>query len=398
MTIETVDTQPKRNLLNDPKVRAIIAQVVVIGLFVSLIAYIVGNAAANMEKAGIKAGFDFLGLQAGFMPTSPNFNLTNFDVNTDTHLDVFWLGLVNTLVIAVVGIIAATIVGFVFGVLRLSSNPLVRFIAALYIEGTRNVPLLLQILTWYFAVLLALANVRQSINLGDLVFLNNRYLVAPAPVLEDGFGFVTIAFIVGIIATFVMSRWAHKRQDQTGQQFPVFLTSIGLIFGLPILVLLATGVPLSWDIPALKGFNFVGGFQVTSQLTALFLALTFYTGAFIAENVRSGIQAVSHGQTEASYALGLRPNRTMSLIVIPQAMRVIVPPVTSQYLNLTKNSSLAIAIGYPEIVNVFMGISLNQTGKAIEIIGMTMGVYLTISLLISLFMNWYNKRVALVER
>jgi general L-amino acid transport system permease protein len=398
MTIEAVDTQPKPNLLNDPKFRAIVAQIVVVVLFVSLLAYIGNNAAENMEKIGIKAGFDFLGLQAGFMPTSPNFNITGFDVNTDTHMDVFWLGLVNTLLIAVIGIISATIVGFIFGVLRLSSNPLVNFVAAAYIEGTRNIPLLLQILVWYFGVLLALPVVKNSLNMGDLVFLNNRYLVAPAPVFEDGFGFVVAGFVIGIIATFFMARWARIRQEKTGEQFPVFFTALGLIFGLPILVLLATGVPLTWDIPALKGFNFVGGVQITSQLTALFLALTFYTGAFIAENVRSGIQAVSHGQTEASSALGLRPNRTMSLIVIPQAMRVIVPPVTSQYLNLAKNSSLAIAIGYPDIVNVFMGISLNQTGKAIEIIGMTMGVYLTISLLISMFMNWYNKRVALVER
>jgi general L-amino acid transport system permease protein len=398
MTIEAVDTQPKPNLLNDPKFRAIVAQIVVVVLFVSLLAYIGNNAAENMEKIGIKAGFDFLGLQAGFMPTSPNFNITGFDVNTDTHMDVFWLGLVNTLLIAVIGIISATIVGFIFGVLRLSSNPLVNFVAAAYIEGTRNIPLLLQILVWYFGVLLALPVVKNSLNMGDLVFLNNRYLVAPAPVFEDGFGFVVAGFVIGIIATFFMARWARIRQEKTGEQFPVFFTALGLIFGLPILVLLATGVPLTWDIPALKGFNFVGGVQITSQLTALFLALTFYTGAFIAENVRSGIQAVSHGQTEASSALGLRPNRTMSLIVIPQAMRVIVPPVTSQYLNLAKNSSLAIAIGYPDIVNVFMGISLNQTGKAIEIIGMTMGVYLTISLIISMFMNWYNKRVALVER
>ena len=398
MTIETIDTQPKRNLLYDPKVRAIIAQVVVVALFVSFILYIVGNTAENLERLGIRAGFDFLGLQAGFMPTSEYFNLTGFDVNTDTHLDVFILGLVNTLLIAALGIVAATVVGFIFGVLRLSSNPLVNFVAASYIEVTRNIPLLLQILVWYFGVILALPNVRTSMNIADTVFLNNRYLVAPSPVFEDGFGFTLAALVIGIIATVFVSRWAHKRQDATGQQFPTFRAGLGLVVGLPIVVLLATGMPLSWDVPALKGFNFAGGFQVTSQLTALFLALTFYTGAFIAENVRAGILAVSHGQTEASYALGLRPNKTMSLIVIPQALRVIVPPVTSQYLNLAKNSSLAIAIGYPELVNVFMGISLNQTGKAIEIIAMTMGVYLTISLAISLYMNWYNKRVALVER
>jgi len=398
MTIETIDTQPKRNLLNDPKIRAIIAQVVVVALFVSFVLYIIGNTAENLETLGIKAGFDFLGLQAGFMPTSPNFNLTGFDVNTDTHLDVFYLGLVNTLLIAALGIVAATFVGFVFGVLRLSSNPLVNFVAAAYIETTRNIPLLLQILVWYFAVILALPNVKTSMSIGDMVFLNNRYLVAPSPIFEDGFGFTLAAFLIGIVATIFVSRWAHKRQDETGQQFPVFRAGLGLILGLPIVVLLVSGMPLSWNIPALKGFNFVGGVQITSQLTALFLALTFYTGAFIAENVRAGILAVSHGQTEAAYALGLRPNRTMSLIVIPQALRVIVPPVTSQYLNLAKNSSLAIAIGYPELVNVFMGISLNQTGKAIEIIAMTMGVYLTISLTISMFMNWYNKRVALVER
>ena len=398
MTIEAVDTQPKPNLLNDPKVRAVIAQIVVVVLFVSFVSYIVSNTAVNLEKLGIKAGFEFLGLQAGFMPTSPNFNLTGFDVSKDTHLDVFYLGLVNTILVSVLGIIAATIVGFFFGVLRLSSNPLLRFVAAAYIEGTRNIPLLLQILVWYFAVLLALPGVKQSINIGDMFFLNLRYLVIPAPIFEDGFGYVVTAIIVGIVATVFMVRWARKRQEKTGEQFPVVLAGLGLIIGLPVVTLFAVGVPLSWDIPALKGFNFQGGVQVISQLAALFLALTFYTGAFIAENVRAGILAVSHGQTEASYALGLRPNRTMSLIVIPQALRVIIPPVTSQYLNLAKNSSLAIAIGYPELVNVFMGISLNQTGKAIEIIGMTMGVYLTISLLISMFMNWYNKRVALVER
>ena len=388
----------KVSLLNDPKVRALVAQVVVVVLFLAFVAYIIDNTATNLERLGIAAGFGFMNEIAGFLPTSPNFNLTGFDVNSSTHGDVFWLGLVNTLLIAVLGIISATIVGFVMGVLRLSSNVLVNFVAALYIESTRNVPLLLQILIWYFGVILMLPLVRNSINIGDVIFINNRYIVVPTMIAGEGFWLTPVALLLAIVVIVVLRRWAAKRQDETGQQFPLFWVSLGLLIGLPLLAQIVTGFPVTWDVPYLKGFNFKGGGQITSQLMGLWAALTFYTGAFIAENVRAGILAVSHGQTEASHAVGLRPGTTMRLVIIPQALRVIVPPVNSQYLNLTKNSSLAIAIGYPDLVNVFTGISLNQTGNSVEIIALTMLVYLTISLVISLFMNWYNRRVALVER
>jgi general L-amino acid transport system permease protein len=251
---------------------------------------------------------------------------------------------------------------------------------------------------WYFAVLQPLPRPRQSLELGEAVFLNNRGMYLPKPVAEDGFGIVMAAFLAAIVAVFVIARWARRRQAETGQQFPVFLTGLGLIVGLPMLVFVFSGAPMHLEYPALKGFNFRGGIEIIPELAALTLALSIYTGTFIAEAVRSGIQAVSHGQTEASSALGLRPNLTLKLVVIPQAMRVIIPQLTSQYLNLTKNSSLATAIGYPDLVNVFAGTTLNQTGQAVEVIAMTMAVYLSISLSISLFMNWYNKRVQLVER
>ena len=393
------DEAPKASFWRDQRNRAIMTQIVVISLFVALVWFIVDNTIENLARLGIEPGFDFMGEIAGFMPTSPNFNITNFDVNSSTHKDVFFLGLVNTVLIAFCGIVLSTVVGFIFGVLRLSSNVLISFVAAIYIECTRNVPLLLQILIWYFGVFLALPNVRSSLSVGDAIFLNDRYLTFPVPVPDDyTIWAFPIAIVIAIVTIVFISLLAKRRQDATGEQFPVFWVSIGILIGLPFLSLVVTGFPFTWDVPSLQGFNFQGGTQAPAAFWALLAALTFYTGAFIAENVRAGIQAVSHGQTEAANALGLRPGLTMRKVIIPQALRVIVPPTTSQYLNLTKNSSLAIAIGYPDLVNVFTGISLNQTGNAVEIIALTMLVYLTISLLISLFMNWYNKRIALVER
>jgi general L-amino acid transport system permease protein len=239
---------------------------------------------------------------------------------------------------------------------------------------------------------------RQSIELGETIFLNNRGLYMPSPVYEDGFGMVVAAFLAAVTAVVFIARWAHQRQETTGQPFHTIYVSLGVLIGLPLLVFLVMGSPLSWDYPALTGFNFTGGMVVIPEFAALLTALSIYTGAFIAEAVRSGILAVSHGQTEAAYAVGLRPSTTLRLVVIPQALRVIIPQLTSQYLNLTKNSSLATAIGYPDLVAVFAGTTLNQTGQAVEVIAMTMGVYLTISLTISMFMNWYNKRIQLVER
>lgn len=299
---------------------------------------------------------------------------------------------------AALGIFFATFLGFFIGVARLSHNWLVARLATVYIETFRNIPLLLQIMFWYFAVLRPLPLPRQSLSIGDAVFLNNRGLFVPKPIAEDGFGLVVAALLLAIIGSVVLARWARRRQEASGRQFPAGLSAFALIVGLPLLTYWVSGSPLHWDNPVLGGFNFRGGLEVIPELAALVLALSIYTAAFIAEAVRSGIQSVSHGQTEAAYALGLRPRVTLKLVIIPQAMRVIIPQLTSQYLNLTKNSSLATAIGYPDLVNVFAGTTLNQTGQAVEVIAMTMGVYLLISLVISLFMNWYNKRNQLVER
>jgi len=300
--------------------------------------------------------------------------------------------------VSALGIFFATIIGFLVGVLRLSKNWLVNKLAMVYIEVFRNIPLLLQIVFWYFSVAFNMPSPRQSLSLGEMVFLNNRGMYMPAPVFGENFWMTVLALFAAIVAVIVIARWARKRFEATGQLFHTVYVSLGILIGLPLLVFLATGAPLHWDMPELKGFNFKGGLTVIPELFALTLALSIYTAAFIAETVRSGIQAVSHGQTEAASALGLSHARTLRLVVIPQAMRVIIPPLTSQYLNLTKNSSLAVAIGYPDLVAVFAGTTLNQTGQAVEIIAITMAVYLTLSLLISLFMNWYNARMALRER
>jgi general L-amino acid transport system permease protein len=262
----------------------------------------------------------------------------------------------------------------------------------------RNIPLLLQIFFWYFAVLRALPGPRQSLDLGGAVYLNLRGLYLPRPLFEPGFWLVPAALLAGLAASGLVARWARRRQAATGRQFHSFYAGLALTLGLPLLTFFAAGAPLNWELPELRGFNFRGGIPIIPELTALLLALSIYTAAFIAEIVRAGILAVSHGQTEAAYALGLRPSLTLRLVVIPQALRVIIPPLTSQYLNLTKNSSLATAIGYPDLVSVFAGTTLNQTGQAVEVIAMTMAVYLLISLSISLLMNWYNRRAALVER
>jgi general L-amino acid transport system permease protein len=379
---------------NDPKYRALFFQVVLVLALGYFIVSIVNNTLLNMESRGISTGFAFLSEPAGFgiLQSLIEFN------ESHTYGRTFFVGLLNTLLVSGLGIFCATILGFIMGIARLSQNWVIAKIAMLYIEIFRNIPLLLQIFFWYFAVLAALPGVRQSMSLGAGIEFNNRGLYVPAPVPEEGFSLVLWLFFIGIIGSIFLARWASKRQDETGQQFPVLLSSLGLIIGLPLLVFLISGAPLSFDYPVLTGFNFQGGISIIPELLALLLALTIYTGTYIAETVRAGINAVSHGQTEAAMALGLSRGQTMRLIIIPQAMRVIIPPLTSQYLNLAKNSSLATAVGYPDIVAVFMGTTLNQTGQAVEITMMTMAVYLTISLTISMFMNWYNKKMALVER
>lgn len=379
---------------NDPKYRAMFFQIILV-LGLSYFFYsIVNNMLANMEARGISTGFAFLSEKAGFgiLQTLVEFN------ENSTYGRTFVVGLLNTLLVAFLGIIMATILGFIMGVARLSRNWLIAKLATVYIEIFRNLPLLLQIFFWYFAVLGALPAARQSHALGLGIELNVRGLYLPGPVPEPGFSLTVVAFIIGFVTMLFMRRWAKKRQNKTGQPFPTGWASFALLAGFPFFVYLVTGMPMSLDYPTLKGFNFVGGITVVPELLALVLALTIYTGAFIAEIVRAGILAVDHGQTEASLALGLKPGQAMRLVIIPQAMRVIIPPLTSQYLNLTKNSSLATAIGYPDLVSVFTGTTLNQTGQAVEIIAMTMAVYLAASLSISALMNWYNNKMALVER
>lgn len=394
MAVETEGRSSRFAILNDVRIRGIILQVVVLVLLIGFAAYIVHNTATNLARLGVASGFGFLDSVAGF-----DISITLIDYRlTSTNFRVFIVGLLNTLLVSACGIVLATLVGFVVGVLRLSNNWLIARLATVYVETLRNVPLLLQIVFWYFGVLAALPSVRQSLSIGDVIYLNNRGLVFPSMVPETGFAAIPFALLAGIVAAIGIYHWARRRQERTGQQFPAIRVGLALIFGLPLAAAALAGFPLTWDLPELKGFNFTGGTRVLPEFAALLLALSLYTAAFIAEIVRSGIQSVSHGQTEAALALGLRQATTTRLIVIPQALRVIVPPLTSQYLNLTKNSSLAVVIGYPDLVSVFSGTVLNQTGQAVEVIVITMAVYLTISLIISLFMNWYNRRVRLVER
>jgi len=378
----------------DPKVRGIIFQAVAVACVAWMLFYFISNALHNMETRGIATGFAFLENRASFGIAQTLISYSE----DDTYGRAFIIGLLNTLLVSVIGIIFATALGFLVGIARLSKNWLLSRAAAVYIEIFRNIPLLLQIFFWYFCVLRNLPAPRQSMSLGDAFFLNVRGLSIPAPVIESGFSFVVGAFIVAIIAIVVLRKWAKKRQYLTGQIFPVFYSGLGLLIGLPLLTFLFSGMPLHWELPELKGFNFRGGFTIIPELFSLAVALTIFTAASIAEIVRSGILSVSKGQVEAASALGLRGGLTLRFVIIPQAMRVIIPPLTSQFLNLVKNSSLATAVGYPDLVSVFMGSTLNQTGQAVEIIAMTMAVYLTISLVTSALMNMYNAKNALVER
>lgn len=378
----------------DARYRAIMFQVILLVLVVGFAGYIFYNTYSNLQRRGIASGFDFLGSTAGF---DIIMHLVPYQASASFG-QALLVGLLNTLAVAFIGIFFATILGFVVGVARLSRNWLVSRIASIYIEVIRNIPLLLQIIFWYQVLGKSTPGPRQSVDIGGLFFINNRGLYMPAPVPEQGFWLTPVALGIGIVATIVMHRWARARQMATGQQFPVLWTALGLILGLPLLALVVTGMPFHWDYPALQGFNFNGGMVLIPEFISLTFALVIYTGAFIGENVRAGIMAVNHGQTEAAYAVGLRPGPTLRLVVIPQAMRVIIPPLTSQFLNLTKNSSLATAIGYPDLVAVFAGTVLNQTGQAVECIAITMAVYLFLSLTTSVFMNWFNRRVALTER
>jgi general L-amino acid transport system permease protein len=380
---------------NDPKVRSITYQVALVAIVGFLIYAAARNAITNLERAHIASGFGFWYNTAGFDISQ---TLIEYSAQGSNYGRAFWVGLLNTLLVAGIGVIFATILGFVIGIARLSTNWLVSKAATGYVETIRNIPLLLQLLFWYNAVLKALPEMRDSIKIPGGLVLNNRGLFLPNPVFGPGFGWVVVAFFAAIVASIVFYIWARKRQESTGQQAPVFMTAFGLIIGLPILVLLVSGFPLSFGFPIAGRFNISGGMEILPEFAALLFGLSIYTAAFIAEVVRAGIRSVSRGQTEAAYSLGFRPQPTLRLIVVPQAMRVIIPPLTSQYLNLTKNSTLAVAIGYPDLVQVFTGTVLNQTGQAVEVVAITMAVYLTISLVTSLLMNVYNSRIALVER
>ena len=385
---------PRVPLYNRPTVRAAFYQLILLAAVLWFGYEFALNAKANLEAQKITSGFEFLENTAGF---GVNQSLIPYN-ESDTYARVFLVGLLNTLLVAGVGIVLATILGFLVGIARLSPNWLVARLAGGYVELIRNLPLLFQILFWYLGVLGTLPGPRQSISLFGEVFINNRGIIVPAPVVGEGAGVVFATFAVGVLAAIVLGLWAKRRRVRTGHEFPLVWINLGLIVALPLAALVATGVPIGFAKPELRGFNFIGGVRLIPEFVALLLALTTYTAAFIAEIVRAGILAVPRGQTEAALALGLRRGLTLRLIVVPQALRVIVPPLSNQYLNLTKNSSLAVAVGYPDLFAVFAGTTLHQTGQAIEIIAITMAVYLAISLLTSGVMNWYNAHVRIAER
>jgi len=382
-------------LFNDKELRSVTIQVITMALLFAFVFFLINNVMTNLEAIGKGFSFNFL------------FDASNYDINQhlieydsrSPHWRAAIVGILNTLLVAVAGIILSTIVGFILGVLRLSSNWLVNKVVYVYIEYVRNVPVLLHILLVHGIVVNTLPIPKNAMMAFDgSLFLTNRGFYTPKPLFEPAMWAVLIAFVIGIVFTWWFKNYARKVQDATGKIYPVFLISLGAIIGLPIIVYFLAGAPINWEYPVLKGFNFKGGLVLRPEFVALWLALSLYTAAFIAEIVRAGIQAISHGQTEAAFALGIKPGRTMQLVIIPQALRVIIPPLSSQYLNITKNSSLAIAIGYMDIVATIGGISLNQTGREMECMTIVLALYLSFSLLISAFMNWYNKRMRLVER
>ena len=386
---------PKPGLsLGDPRVRAWLFQILTVALVVSLGWYLFHNTQTHLDHRGITSGFSFLERSAGFGIAQHLIDYTE----SDSYARVFLIGLLNTLLVSGIGVVLATILGFIIGVARLSPNWIISKLATVYVEVFRNIPPLLQILFWYFAVFLTMPGPRNSHNFADTFYMSSRGLNMPAAIGTDAFWPFVASVLLAIAAVLVMVRWANKRFEETGVPFHKFWVGLGLLLVIPSLCSVVSGAPVQWEMPELKGFNFVGGWVLIPELLALTIALTVYTAAFIAEIVRSGIKSVSHGQTEAAHSLGMRPGPTLRKVIIPQALRVIIPPLTSQYLNLVKNSSLAAGIGYPEMVSLFAGTVLNQTGQAIEVIAITMSVYLAISISISLLMNWYNTRIALIER
>lgn len=381
-------------LWRNKETRSVIIQIVTMALLFAFFAYIINNAVLNLQALGKTFSFDFLQ-----EPASYDINQTLIEYTSrSSHARAMLVGILNTGLVAVCGVILATILGFILGVIRLSNNWLAARIVYVFIEFTRNVPVLLHILLIHGIMVHFLPLPKQAISVGDALFLSNRGVYAPRPEFLDGFGYTVAAFVIAVIAALIFRRWAKKVQEATGKIYPVFLICTGVIIGLPLIVFLISGSPLTWEMPKMGRFNLQGGVMLLPEFLALWLALSFYTSAFIAEIVRSGIMAINKGQWEAAGALGIRRNRVLQLVIIPQALRVIIPPLASQYLNLTKNSSLAIAIGYMDIVATIGGITLMQTGKEMETMIIVLLIYLSFSLVISAFMNWYNKRIALVER
>ncbi len=395
---ERVKSIKKFDFFHDERVRSVFYQLLTAATVGWAAWYLFTATSQNLEVRGMKSGFAFLEVEAGF---GTDFKLIDYTIGTGTYGDIFLIGILNTLYISAFAIIASTILGFSIGVLRLSSNWLVSKVALSFVEIFRNTPLLIQVIFWYTGIFSLLPKVKKSYDLSggaEVVLLNNRGLYMPWPVPGDLFWMTGLALIIAIAGAIGYRWWAKTRQNKTGQIAPVFLPLIALIVFLPGIVFLISGTPLAWDTPVLEGFNFVGGATLPPAFLALFVALTVYHAAHLAETVRAGILSVNTGQHDAARAIGLRENRVMSLVIIPQAMPAIVPPMISQWMNAVKNSSLAIAIGYPDLVSVFMQTSLNQVGHAIEIVGMTMAFYMFVSLTISGLLNIYNKRVQLVVR
>ncbi len=379
----------------DEAVRGVVIQVLVLLAVFASAAWVIGNVVANFAMLDKTFGFGFLWR----LPANYDINQTLIEYsNRDTHLRAALVGLINTGLVALLGIVSATVLGFLVGILRLSDNWLVSRLAYCYVEFTRNTPVLLLILLWHGVIINTLPHPRQALAIGDAAFLTNRGFYVPRPMFESGFEWVAMAVVAALAAAVLARRYVRRVREATGRQLPGGWIAAALIVGLPAITFVAAGAELSFDMPALRGFNFRGGLYLTPELVALTWALAFYTSGFIAENVRAGILAVDKGQIEAAQSVGLSRRRVLRLVILPQALRVIIPPLTSSYLDLTKNSSLAIAIGYMDLVATLGGITLNQTGREIETMMLVMLVYLALSLAISVFMNWYNRRVRLVER
>ncbi len=395
-----VHIKPKEqfDFFHDERVRSVFYQFLTAAVVGLAAWYLISNTAQNLESRGMHTGFGFLKVAAGF---DSNFKLISNEPGVGTYGRIFVIGVLNTLYISALAIILSTVFGFFIGVLRLSSNWLVSKVALTYVEIFRNTPLLIQIIFWYIGVFSLLPKVRNSIDLSggaEVLLLNNRGLYTAWPVPGDLFWITGVTLIIAIIAVVILKRWAKNRQDKTGQIFPTFVPSAALLIFLPGIAYFMTGMPLDWDIPKLEGFNFVGGASLPPSFMALLIALSIYHAAHMAETVRAGILSVNRGQYDAARSLGLRETKVMSLVIIPQAMPAIVPSMISNWMSAVKNSSLAIAIGYPDLVSLFMQTSLNQAGYAVELVGMTMAFYMFVSLTISWLLNIYNKRVQLVER